>query len=211
MKFFSLLVALILFVALMTPVSVGQVNHKPLFRFRVPVIVPYIPTQPLRFFVSAYDPDGDTLTYTWKINARIVQTGPDSSYLLMPSDLQYPLTKVTCIFSDPFGLADSTYWSRLGPDVYVEEHTAPTAVALVQNFPNPFNPSTIIRFRLPSIAHVKLEIYNAIGTQVASIIDADQRAGTHEITWKPVISSGTYFCRLTVGSNVLVRKMILIK
>lgn len=211
MRLSSSFVAFILFITLMTSVSIGQVNHKPVFRSRVPVTVSYIPTQPLRFSVSAYDPDGDTLTYTWKINARMVQTGPDSSYLLSPSDLQYPSTKITCVFSDPSGLADSTYWSRIGPDVYVSEQIAPSVVALAQNFPNPFNPRTTIRFQLSSIAHVKLEIYSTMGTQVVSLIDATRAAGTYEVTWNPMTPSGTYFCRLTVGEKVVVQKMTLIK
>ena len=88
---------------------------------------------------------------------------------------------------------------------------------LRDNYPNPFNPSTVIEFGLKSRASVSLTVYNAAGIQVALLFKGDLPAGTYSNRWLAAnIPSGTYFYRLEVssGSNGRfsdTRKMILIK
>jgi hypothetical protein len=94
----------------------------------------------------------------------------------------------------------------------------PTArIELSQNVPNPFNPTTTIRFSLPASERVGLAIYSADGRLVRMLVDGVQPRGTHDITWdgrdgagNPV-GSGVYFYRLTAGKFTDSRKMVLLK
>src|SRR2546426_51568 len=100
----------------------------------------------------------------------------------------------------------------------------PASFALDQNYPNPFNPATEIHYALPVDAHVTLKIFNITGQEIASVVDGDQAAGFHAISWNSrnqanePIGSGVYFYRLVAsGLNASghtfdqVRKMILLK
>jgi hypothetical protein len=98
----------------------------------------------------------------------------------------------------------------------------PKEIALEQNFPNPFNPSTTIRFQLPSVSRVNLQVFDLLGRQVASIIDGQLGTGVHEIAWDgrntagSQVGSGVYFYRLTVNGGagqgaVQMKKMLLLK
>lgn len=88
----------------------------------------------------------------------------------------------------------------------------PRVFKLNQNYPNPFNPSTIISYDLPKTADVSLEIYNSIGAKVAVLVNEQQTAGRHNIRFNASsLASGMYFYRITAGSFITTKKMILIK
>ncbi|RMH85617.1 MAG: T9SS C-terminal target domain-containing protein, partial [Calditrichaeota bacterium] len=97
--------------------------------------------------------------------------------------------------------------------------SVPSAFKLAQNYPNPFNPSTTIEFTLPEAAMVKLTIYNALGQEVATLVNGWMNAGTHQTTWEAGnLPSGIYFYRLSnsplgmgAEGNVQTRKMLLMK
>jgi hypothetical protein len=90
-------------------------------------------------------------------------------------------------------------------------------LVLHQNVPNPFNPSTSIRYYLPEKCHVKITVYDASGRRIAALIDRAQPAGHYSIAWNGRdnlgrdASSGIYFCRLQAGNDVRSRKMVLIR
>jgi alpha-amylase len=92
-----------------------------------------------------------------------------------------------------------------------------TGLHLEQNHPNPFNPSTTIRYALPERAHVRLGVYDVTGALVATLLDDQLPQGRHEITWRGCddqgrsLPSGAYFCRIAVGNNLETRQMMLIK
>jgi predicted lipoprotein with Yx(FWY)xxD motif len=100
-------------------------------------------------------------------------------------------------------------------DVDVPE--TPVAVYLHQNFPNPFNPVTKIRFGLPQAAHVRLCVYNVKGELVATLIDRWMPEGRKEISWTAkdsrghAVTSGIYFYCLNAGGFVQMRKMVLMR
>ncbi len=115
------------------------------------------------------------------------------------------------------------YKIRLGPVTGVQEHGSllPQRFELLQNFPNPFNPSTTIRYRLgnsPSARrttlHVNLSVYDALGEMVASLVNGDQLPGEYVYPFPPAgsrLASGTYFYRLTADGESQTRSMLLLK
>lgn len=100
---------------------------------------------------------------------------------------------------------------RVGGDV-------PTDYELSSNFPNPFNPSTTIRFGVPVQSRVKIEIFNILGQRVTQLADTEVGPGYFERVWQANYSSGIYFCRIEAASVsdpnrrfVATRKMLLMK
>ncbi|MFA7228540.1 MAG: T9SS type A sorting domain-containing protein, partial [Melioribacteraceae bacterium] len=93
-----------------------------------------------------------------------------------------------------------------------QETTVPTDYVVYQNYPNPFNPTTMIRFALPKNGHVKLTIYDALGKEVATLINNELAAGSHNIEWTAKnMASGIYLYRIEAGNFVKVNKMLLVK
>lgn len=93
------------------------------------------------------------------------------------------------------------------------EQALPSAISLDQNYPNPFNPSTVIEFSLSRSTQVKLEVFDLMGRKVRTLLSGDlKNAGQHTITFKANdLASGVYIYRLTAGTEVLTRKLTLIK
>jgi hypothetical protein len=81
-----------------------------------------------------------------------------------------------------------------------------------QNYPNPFNPQTTISYSLPRSEQVRLQVFNVRGQLVRTLVDGIQPAGQHEVLFDGTrLSSGTYFYRLTSGSETVTRQMMLVK
>jgi len=93
----------------------------------------------------------------------------------------------------------------------------PKAFALYQNVPNPFNPTTRIRFDLPEAADVRLAVYNVNGQVIRVLADAEMPAGAREVMWDGrdakgrAAASGIYFYRIDAGRFTQTRKMILLR
>ncbi|HTY37035.1 MAG TPA: T9SS type A sorting domain-containing protein, partial [Bacteroidota bacterium] len=84
--------------------------------------------------------------------------------------------------------------------------------ALLQNYPNPFNPSTAINYQLTATGVVRLKIFDALGKEVATLVDGMQPAGSHTVVWNAQnLPSGVYVCRLVSGAYVGTKKMVLMK
>jgi hypothetical protein len=97
----------------------------------------------------------------------------------------------------------------------VEEENNPITVTnfeLQQNFPNPFNPITQIRFSLAEQSQVTLKVYNILGKEITTLVNEVKGAGVHEISFDGSgLSSGVYFYTLQAGKSTQTRKMILMK
>ena len=88
----------------------------------------------------------------------------------------------------------------------------PNSFKLYNNYPNPFNPSTNIRFDVAKTGVVKLEVYDVLGRKVATLFDGKKSVGTHTLTFDASsLSSGVYFTRFTAGNIVQIQKMTLLK
>lgn len=91
------------------------------------------------------------------------------------------------------------------------------AASLEQNSPNPFNPTTMIRFTLPARERVVLSVYDTSGRLIRTLVDETRNRGTHEVTWDgrdgagSTVGSGVYFYRLTAGNYSASRRMVLLK
>ncbi|MCP4726238.1 MAG: T9SS type A sorting domain-containing protein, partial [bacterium] len=93
----------------------------------------------------------------------------------------------------------------------------PDEFGLADNYPNPFNPVTRIRFQLPMASHVTLKIYNILGQEVATLVNRDMTAGFKYIRWNGTnnfgkrVASGVYIYRIEAGNFKMSKKMTLIK
>lgn len=95
---------------------------------------------------------------------------------------------------------------------FVENESVPTEFLLEQNFPNPFNPTTVIKYQLSLTSHVSLKVYDILGRDIATLINEEQLYGTHSVTFNASsLSSGVYLYRLISGKNVEMKKMQLIR
>ncbi|MBI5470822.1 MAG: T9SS type A sorting domain-containing protein [Ignavibacteriae bacterium] len=109
----------------------------------------------------------------------------------------------------------------------VKDESIPTAISLDQNFPNPFNPTTSIKFQIPNhtsqsrpnlgfgdgnLEFVALKVYDLLGHEVATLVHEQKEAGTHFVSFDgSKLASGIYIYQLTDGTFVLTKKMILAK
>jgi flagellar hook assembly protein FlgD len=99
----------------------------------------------------------------------------------------------------------------------VSVKTKAYGLALHQNRPNPFNPSTTISFTLPEKARATLSIYDVQGRLMRTLVDEIFGEGYRERIWDgrdaggSQVGSGVYFCRLTAGNKTLTKKMVLLK
>ncbi len=108
---------------------------------------------------------------------------------------------------------------RLDPGFNPETHDETPALTykLGQNYPNPFNPSTSISFQIPTAGFVNLNIYDAAGKLVRTLVDGHKTEGLHAVNWNgkdnngAAVASGIYFYKLNAGSFVETKKMVLMR
>ncbi len=95
--------------------------------------------------------------------------------------------------------------------------TTPAGFGLEANYPNPFNPETIIRFHVPERQMVHLVIYDAAGQRLRTLVEGELAAGAQTFSWDgrdeqgSLVASGVYFYRLQVGAKIERRKMTLLR
>lgn len=121
---------------------------------------------------------------------------------------------------------DGLYVSTKSKDVQVFEEMAPfvpkpsvipKAQVLMNNYPNPFNPSTEIRYTLPTDGPVELTVYNMVGQVVRTLVKEQMTAGEHIFAWNATgdngqpVAGGVYFYRITSGAQTVTRRMLLLK
>ena len=122
------------------------------------------------------------------------------------ADLRSPPVAAMTDESGRFTLPPAAYPGRSVPERF----------GLGENYPNPFNPSTIIPYQLPAAMHARLEVFNVLGQRVATLVDGERPAGFHTATWEAVdaqgraVAAGVYLYRLSGGGRHQTRRMVLI-
>jgi len=95
---------------------------------------------------------------------------------------------------------------------YVEGSVPPKTFSLLQNFPNPFNPSTVIEYQLSANSCVTLKVYDVLGREVAKLVNEREGAGNHSIIFDAgSLPTGMYICNLEAGTYHETKKLLLLK
>lgn len=196
----------------------------------IPLSEPFNPEQPVK--IQVWAPRANT-SLLFKIennadnsrNFEVNQTIPASGeWVEMTFDLSganpdFTYDNIVLIFdlgTPGNGSADFTWFydniAYVSPTSTGPEDEVPARIALHQNYPNPFNPATTIRYELPEAAVVRLNVYDLTGRLVATLVDGQQAAGSHNIRFDAAhLSSGIYLYRLQSGGQTLSRTLTLLK
>jgi hypothetical protein len=110
------------------------------------------------------------------------------------------------------GTYDNGIWKYDPSTTNVDDKILPNGFSLSQNFPNPFNPTTSIKYLISSNSRVSLKVYDVLGNEVATLVDEFKSVGSYETDFNASsLSSGIYFYKLQAGSFSETKKMILLK
>ncbi|MBI4417374.1 MAG: right-handed parallel beta-helix repeat-containing protein [Ignavibacteriales bacterium] len=174
------------------------------------------------------DPDGDAVEYILHYSSSAtfetftaVEAIPDTSYLTPANTLSpnttYYWRVVASDTREGFATSDVHTFST-GLVLSVENPEAlPTTYAIHQNFPNPFNPETTIRYQVPEATTVSLKVFDLLGREVATLVNDEKTAGFYTVTWSgrnltgQQVASGVYFFRIEAGTFVETRRMLLVR
>lgn len=108
----------------------------------------------------------------------------------------------------------NTFIAKISPGgpTSVSEETQPLELALYQNHPNPFNPTTRFEFRSAEFGWVSLKIFDLLGREVATLVDGEMDRGNHAVQWNAEgVSSGVYFYKLKAGKFAQTKKLLLLR
>jgi hypothetical protein len=130
---------------------------------------------------------------------------PDSNYFGTVSKLKQRAAEIKAFFRKSIRELTDVNFKQVGVKRFYEYQ-------LHQNYPNPFNAATKIGYVLAEPGLVKLSIFNLLGKEIATLVNERQQSGSYEVFWNAKgFPSGTYFCRLEVGTFKTTRKLVLVK
>ena len=147
-------------------------------------------------------------------NSLNIHLGFGDAAVIDTLKLEWPSGSVDIHTNVPLNLFYSAEEGQgLGPLTGIKEGDSgsilPQDFQLNQNFPNPFNPSTIIEFALPEPAHVRMEVYDLAGHSILTLLNEYQSAGIHRVQFDAGgLASGIYFYRLRAGQFQSIKKMV---
>ena len=117
----------------------------------------------------------------------------------------------------PFSSATGKVYIYMGDTSVVnkvkyEGIVTPKSFKFFEPYPNPFNPSTKIKYSIPQIVKVQIKILDILGKEVVTLVDEEQSAGTYEVKWNAEkLPSGIYFSQIKAGNFIKTKKMLLLK
>jgi hypothetical protein len=153
-------------------------------------------------------------TYRMPIPIRAYGAGRDTTFTVL-NDRRTQTFRVPLSFAPDSVVLDPDGWilkQVAKPSTPVVQKALPAVLALEQNFPNPFNPATNIRFHLPARGFVRLEVFNLLGSRVALLEEGEREAGGHLVVLDGTgLSSGVYVCRLMADGSVRTIRMLLLR
>lgn len=155
-------------------------------------------------------------TYTMPVDFRISYGAIDADTVLWIDEAEESFIIETAELATGV-LFDPDDWILCDAGNVTSDLSTPAMPFLSQNWPNPFNPSTKIRFGIGNPGFVQLRIYDARGALVRTLVDERLGEGAHEAVWNgnnsdgKSVSSGVYFCRMTSGEQSFTKKMILLR
>ncbi len=143
-------------------------------------------------------------------HAQIIALAPDGDVLYpQPGDTNFVYTRRPVTSEDVFAFNTS---GDFVSDIAQEKLNAPLSMELLPNYPNPFNPTTTIRYRLEKAGQVRLDIFNVLGQKVATLVDGKKQPGSYRVLWDARnLASGSYFYVLRANGETRARKMLLLK
>ncbi len=170
---------------------------------------------------NSFDPDGDEITYQWTTPEDIILDDPNSmqpSFIApdVSEDTSYIINLVVndgLVNSEPDEVEITVLWDG----VKVDDNSINVSKFNLNNFPNPFNPETMIKFSLKTPEKILIEVYNIRGEIVRTLVNAELEADFHEVLWNGKdndgkrVSSGVYFYKMEAGNYQETKKMILMK
>ena len=184
-----------------------------------------------RWHTSADADSGETVEYEWILTLLGTGTFPDvravtgdTFHVYRPAPAGPDGTYLWWVTAtDPTNLPAQSenkgilVIGEVQTDVPGADNPVPAEYALLPNYPNPFNPQTLMTFHLPEPARVRLAVYNTLGQEMAVLVSRDMAAGVHTVVWDGrdragrMLPSGIYITRMRAGDRVFQRKMMFLR
>jgi hypothetical protein len=159
------------------------------------------------------------------VSIHFTPTSPGGSVYSLCFDSAFILPAGAFVYVDDLG---STFTPKIAPATCVfvydpaldadgDDRPIPLTFGLDQNFPNPFNPSTKIKYSVAKKGMVNLAVFNILGQKVVTLVNQEQEAAEYTINWDSKdesgqeVASGIYFYKMTAGDFVETRKMVLMR
>lgn len=147
---------------------------------------------------NSFDADGMSYSMQGKIGKSLAFS-PDSAVVIVGT-------------SNNSGFYISKFLTHSVTTDIEEEQSVSKTFVLDQNYPNPFNPSTTISYSVPEQTEVQIKVYDLLGEEVTTLVNENKSAGQYSVRWNASsLSSGVYFYRITAGSFVETKQMLLVK
>jgi hypothetical protein len=167
--------------------------------------------------ISAVDSAGETISSSVSVfnGNYLIPSLKDGSYTIKASKIGYQTSE----HSDKISIDLNSKPVVDGVNIYItltdvkdDEKIIPESYNLSQNYPNPFNPTTTIKYQVPKESFVSVKVYDAIGSEVADLVNEKQKQGYYELYFDASnFSSGVYFYRIISDNYTAVKKMLLVK